>query len=304
MNYEIQKFGTLAAHRLYGDYNPNETMAYRGGSCGIVDTVEGKEISWIYIPSMNIYIADHCLFNNVSWNLLNLEEYIRGKRVVIDGKVYNCRLLHAKEAADGKTEWDEILEVTGDDVNLLHHDIIMSWGDDSEKQDKCRRAFGKEFNSCICAAGLYDNCGFRPVLEPMLTDKKMAFTAYGTLGSGQFGTLCLNGFQLPQMKRGEIPRWHGEEISFSDSDFETGLPWLYVKKDNYFISRQCFLSNISWEDLNNQGWIDGKEIMINDRRFFCRIPHADIEDKNNEWDKVVKLTRKSEKKFPTKNIYT
>ena len=303
MNYEIPKFGTLAAHQLYGNFDPNETLAYRGGSCDVADTIEGKEITWIYIPSMGIYVADHCLFKNISWHLLKLEDFVRGKRVVIDHHVYNCRLLHSEADCNNETEWDHIVNALGDDVDLLNHDI-MSWATDSQSQGKVQKTFGKSRIIEAHVDRCYDECGFRPVLEPMLTDKKMTFTAYGALGSAQFGTLCLNELQLPQMKKGEIPRWHGEEISFSDSDLEMGLPWLYVKKDNYFISQQCFLSNISWKDLYDQGWVDGKEIVINDRKFFCRIPHVDIEDKNNEWDKTVKLTRKSEKRFPTKNIYT
>ena len=303
-NYEIKKFGTLLAYRLYGDsFDPNTTLRYRGGSCRIGDTIEGMEITWIYIPALNIYVADHCLFNNISWHLLRLEDFVRGKRVVIDHHVYNCRLLHSEADSNNKTEWDYIMKALGDDVNLLHQDI-MSWASDPKSRGNMQKTFGMNRIIEVHIGISNDDCGFRPVLEPMISDNKMTMLANGELGKTQLGSLCLDGLQLPEMKKGEIPRWHDEEITFSDSAFGKGLPWLYVKKGNYLISQQCLLSNISWEDLNKQGWIEGKEVVINDRKFLCRIPHVDVDDKQNEWDEVIALIKGAEKQFSTKNIYT
>jgi len=91
-NYEIKKFGTLVVQNPYypKTIDPENTLhTYWGGTYQFCDSEDGKEISWVYIPAMDIYVANRCIVKGISWNVLNLQGYTHGKRIVIDGHVYN-----------------------------------------------------------------------------------------------------------------------------------------------------------------------------------------------------------------------
>ena len=77
--FKMMKFGTLqydgVTLSIPDGNNAEEVVAsttqYHGGSIEITDTEQGKEIQWIYIPDMDIYVADRCLISYLSWNGLH-----------------------------------------------------------------------------------------------------------------------------------------------------------------------------------------------------------------------------------------
>ena len=78
----------------------------------ISDTVPGHEISWVVVNGL--LIADRCLLINISWDDLNKQGLVLGKKISIDGVEYVCRLLKVGNEKGVPNEWDEALDVVGD----------------------------------------------------------------------------------------------------------------------------------------------------------------------------------------------
>lgn len=87
-----------------------------------------------------------------------------------------------------------------------------------------------------------------------------------------FGSLMVKGgiVQIP-----EDPKWCGDMISYDQPDimitntkpgFE--ITWLHLK-DNIYVCDRCLINSVSWNTLKTAGYVDGKEITIDNKR--CRI---------------------------------
>lgn len=167
MSAEIVKLGTLCI-----DSWPVES----GTKCNsdssplaIVNTVPGKEIQWVQVGGL--LIADRCVCTNISWSRLAKLGYISGKLLQIDGKKFFCRSLKLGNAPDKPSEWDRILDLTGEDDSLWHWKNRCSWGQETVDGTQNKRAvvggysarswthFSKTFRGITA--------GFRPVLEPL-----------------------------------------------------------------------------------------------------------------------------------------
>lgn len=75
----------------------------------------------------------------------------------------------------------------------------------------------------------------------------------------------------------------GQAISFRDGD---DIQWIVV--NGLLIADRSLLVNISWDDLNQQGFVYGRQIAINGRQFLCRLLKAGIEQgMQNEWDDAL-----------------
>ena len=75
----------------------------------------------------------------------------------------------------------------------------------------------------------------------------------------------------------------GKSIGFADGD---SLSWVVV--NGLLIANCLVLINISWDDLNNQGLVFGKQVTINGQDFLCRLLKVGTgKGKTNEWDAAL-----------------
>lgn len=79
----------------------------------------------------------------------------------------------------------------------------------------------------------------------------------------------------------------GEEISFGDTHFR-GNKVVFVAVNNLLISTRTICRNVSWDQLNKQGYIYGRPITIDGTQFLCRSLHVGMEPgASNEWDAAL-----------------
>ena len=75
----------------------------------------------------------------------------------------------------------------------------------------------------------------------------------------------------------------GQTIDFGNGD---SLQWIVV--NDMLIADRPLLVNISWDDLNDQGLVFGKQVTINGHQFLCRLLHVGAEGGvPNEWDAAL-----------------
>lgn len=111
----------------------------------------------------------------------------------------------------------------------------------------------------------------------------------------QFGQLFLNGSQqhIPEnpVKGGDIPKYNGGPIEIGDSKTDK-ITWVKPHGMNLFIADRVLLSNVSWDDLNKYGFVEGKQVNLNGYPYRCRLLR--VETNNNEhlheWNKILNIT--------------
>lgn len=167
MGAEIVKFGSLcidswpvkAGSRCTSDSSP----------LAIVDTVPGREIQWVRVGGM--LVADRCVCTNISWSRLAKLGYISGNLLQIDGERFLCRSLKLGNAPGKSSEWDRILDLTGEEDSLWHWKDLCSWGWETVDGTQNKRAVSGGRNArcwgCFSKTFRSVNVGFRPVLEPL-----------------------------------------------------------------------------------------------------------------------------------------
>lgn len=97
----------------------------------------------------------------------------------------------------------------------------------------------------------------------------------------KLGTLYFDG--KPQEIGGS---YNGEKISFGPTVPGKEIKWLKVR--GLLVADRCLCNNISWDDLNDQGFAFGTIISINNQMYLCRcIKVGARDDASNEWDKIV-----------------
>lgn len=95
----------------------------------------------------------------------------------------------------------------------------------------------------------------------------------------RFGSLCLDDSRIDigsnYSSGKEIAITPGNEIS-------------WVLTNGCFVADQCLLVDISWDELNAQDLVFGKEITVGNRRFRIRSLKVGHEDEgSNEWDAAL-----------------
>ena len=195
MGYQKHQFGTLY---LDGVPKPvaqvptdeGDVPAYGGtGTISIGDSNPGSVITWIQPDGMDILIADRVLLSKVSWNDLNQQGFVDGKEISIDGMRFRCRLLKVGNDANAPNEWDDILDITGEDDDLWHWKDMYFWGQEVSTYGPSSRAVrgwvSARYWDYYNATYRIVYVGFRPALEPLDT---------GTLPTGRVVTL--EGFEF------------------------------------------------------------------------------------------------------------
>lgn len=111
----------------------------------------------------------------------------------------------------------------------------------------------------------------------------------------QFGQIYQNG--IPQhvptnpTARGNFPTHLPDTPISIFNEKDDVITWIKPNGMNIFVADRTLVRFISWDELNSCGFVDGKEIQINGRRFICRLPRtATRPDGNNEWDSILKVT--------------
>lgn len=112
----------------------------------------------------------------------------------------------------------------------------------------------------------------------------------------KFGVLNLDGKIQPvpqSLTDGDyIPQYDGKAaISFGASVSEEGITWIKPNGGNLLVSDCVLLASVSWEDLNENGFVAGKTVLFNGQHFRCRLLQVgEKEDVPNEWDKILDKT--------------
>lgn len=94
-------------------------------------------------------------------------------------------------------------------------------------------------------------------------------------------------------ERGDIPQYRAQrfKISIGEEGDGDSIVWIKPNGMNIFIADRILLGCVSWKRLKYTGFVAGKEIVINQQRFLCRLPHIRSHDGGpTEWHKILKET--------------
>lgn len=164
--WEIKRFGTL-----FADGEPQDSnFVYLGENLDIKDSVPGKEITWILVNGL--FIADRVSCRQISWNCLNDMGFVEGRKIIVDGNKYLCRLPQVGRFKKDPNEWDNAVKATSPKDELWHWKDQFFWGQDSVNWgDGLRMMVGYygpyRREAKPSETSLSINVGFRPVLEPI-----------------------------------------------------------------------------------------------------------------------------------------
>ena len=161
------KLGSLLLDGAYiapgSEYRPNQEISF--GS--------GKDLRWVVVNGL--LIADRPILVNISWDDLNQQRLVFGRPVTISGQKFLCRLLKVGTKKGAPNEWDSALDITGESNNLWHWKNIFCWGQettDLDESDRAFRGYGSARRYCWGPSSDRDtDLGFRPVLEPVASDR-------------------------------------------------------------------------------------------------------------------------------------
>lgn len=103
-SYTIERFGSI---------HPRVQT-----NCGLGNTIPGQELEWVSVNGL--LVSSRPIKFNISWDRLNKEGLVYGKKIAIDGKSYTCRLVKNYPGPKGNWEWHDILGMTSYDDGLWH----------------------------------------------------------------------------------------------------------------------------------------------------------------------------------------
>lgn len=186
------------------------------------------------------------------------------KPVFIDGYPYGVRLLTSKE-------WDDLIDVVGENDNLIHYSKTASWVQD-KKDDWSSRYIVRGGQQARTKDSLLKDVsgpivGFRPCLVPLnLSTYEPDASRFSNVKDGgviTFGTIGKNSylFSVPktQASEGDIEDNYGSDpvhIGDSTDDFKCNIQW--VKSGNLLVADRNLLKYVSWGFLDMCGLVYGK----------------------------------------------
>ena len=180
MGYDIFQFGAL---NLDGKIQPvpqhptrdGDIPQYNGKATISFGTLALKDsISWVKPNNSNLLVADRVLLVKVSWEDLDKNGFVAGKTVLFNGLCFRCRLLQVGEKESVFNEWDKVLDETSEDNDLWHWEKECFWEANISTCNAPARTV-RGYNSALywynrSAAYRGADVGFRPILEPLLSD--------------------------------------------------------------------------------------------------------------------------------------
>jgi len=115
----------------------------------------------------------------------------------------------------------------------------------------------------------------------------------------QFGQLYMGeeAMKIPRNNpryNGDIPSYvEGKGLSIRTAVDDT-ITWVKPDGINLLIADRVLLNMISWYDLNAVGFVEGKNIIIDEHRYRCRLLQVGTkENEPNEWDAALNATSES-----------
>lgn len=108
------------------------------------------------------------------------------------------------------------------------------------------------------------------------------------------------------VKDGFIPSYDGGTvISIGPAGEGKSITWIKPDGLNLLIADRVLLVKVSWEDLNKNGFVRGKPILINGQYFRCRLLQVgENSDVPNEWDKALDETSEDDDLWHWVNMYS
>lgn len=113
----------------------------------------------------------------------------------------------------------------------------------------------------------------------------------------QLGSLFFDGSPVPI---GAL--YNGEQINFGDAVPGMGIP--FIKWGNAYIADRCVCFNVSWRDLDNQGFIFGRPVTINGSVYLCRsIKEGRGSRTDDEWSSLLDAFGEENRHWHWKNCF-
>src|SRR5471030_220735 len=128
--------------------------------------------------------------------------------------------------------------------------------------------------------------------------KRLVHEKYFTGKIRKFGTLYLDDKKQKKpvdfLGFEDIPEYMGQKIEIRDTDKndKNKLSWIEINNNDkkLLICDRNILKQISWDELNEQGLIFGKVVLIDCKKYILRLLTGDDENKDytlNEWDRYI-----------------
>ena len=94
----------------------------------------------------------------------------------------------------------------------------------------------------------------------------------------------------------------GQAISFGEAAPDTAISWVPV--NGLLIAGRCLLTDISWDDLNVQNLVFGKEIKVHGFQFRSRLLKVgNAEGVPNEWDAALDVVGENDDLWNWENMF-
>ena len=124
----------------------------------------------------------------------------------------------------------------------------------------------------------------------------------------KFGALYLDDKiqPVPQQPEidGDIPQYDGKASISLGTLASEGINWIKPIDSNLLVADRVLLTKVSWEDLDKDGLVAGKTVLLNGQHFRCRLLQVgDEEGVPNEWDKVLYKTVGDNSLWHWENIF-
>lgn len=102
-----------------------------------------------------------------------------------------------------------------------------------------------------------------------------------------------------------IPQYDGKSaISIGPATQKKTITWIKPHGVNLFIADRVLMVNMSWDDLNRNGFINGREIVIVNQRFRCQLLRVGKDmGVPNEWDKAMDIVGEDDSLWHWKNVH-
>ena len=145
MGYDIFRFGAIF---LNGNTQKIPKQPHWDGDIpeyNRVDSISIKPatgagtITWIKPNGLNLLIADRTLLVSVSWDDLEKQQFVEGKDISIEDQPFRCRLPKVGAEEGVPNEWDQALNIAGEDNFLWNWDDMFFWGSEAAFLDNTQR---------------------------------------------------------------------------------------------------------------------------------------------------------------------
>lgn len=187
--------------------------------------------------------------------------------VFIDEQPYAVRLLTSDE-------WDKVIDVVGENDELLHYSESPSWVQD-KRDDWSSRYIVRGGQQARTKDSYYKTdrgplVGFRPCLEPLNFFTFFPDSSrFSNIKNGDvltFGSILVSGHEYPfpvpktRDSEGKITHHYGSSpICICDSKNKEEYDIQWVKAGNLLVADRNLLKNVSWEQHDTWGLVFGTD---------------------------------------------